>query len=69
MNYSFFNHSEDIDTIINNAYKVMHLLQHDIVNVPGQKMVHRQLAILTLLAQENPLSCSIIAKRLSLTRL
>jgi DNA-binding MarR family transcriptional regulator len=68
MNYSFFNHSDDIDKIINDAYIAIHYLHRQLICVPGNKMVHHQLAILTLLAQEGPLYSSEIARRLSLSK-
>jgi DNA-binding MarR family transcriptional regulator len=68
MNYSFFNHSDNIDKIINDAYIAMHYLHRQLLYVPGNKMVHHQLAILTLLAQEGALYSSEIARRLSLSK-
>jgi DNA-binding MarR family transcriptional regulator len=68
MNYSFFNHSDDLDKFINDAYIAMHYLHRQLIYVPGNKMVHHQLAILTLLSQEGSLYSSEIARRLSLSK-
>jgi DNA-binding MarR family transcriptional regulator len=68
MNYSFFNHSDDIDKIINDAYIAIHYLHRQLICIPGNKLVHHQLAILTLLSREGALYSSEIARRLSLSK-
>ncbi|MFA5628793.1 MAG: MarR family transcriptional regulator [Dehalococcoidales bacterium] len=68
MNYSFFNHSDDTDNIINDAYVVMHYLRRYLVYIPANKIAHHRLAILTLLTHEGAMNSSEIAKRLSLSK-
>lgn len=68
MNYSYFNHSDEIDRIINDAYIAIHYLHRQLIYVPGNKLVHHQLAILTLLVREGALYSSEIARKLSLSK-
>jgi DNA-binding MarR family transcriptional regulator len=69
MNYSKINQIEDnVDVIANNAYKALHLLHHNLVNLPGLSILHHDLAILSILAQGGPLPTTEVARRLSLTK-
>ena len=68
MDYLFLNHSDNIDKMINDAYIAMHYLRRRLLYVPGNKTMHHQLTILTLLAQEGSLYSSEIARRLSLSK-
>jgi DNA-binding MarR family transcriptional regulator len=69
MNYSYINQQEQFaDKIINDAYRALHLLHHNLVNISSPKLVHHHLAILTMLDQNGSLSASEIARRLSLTK-
>jgi len=56
MNYSFINQHDIIDEVA------------DMVNMPGQKIVHHDLAILNILALEGPMLASELAEKLSSTR-
>ena len=69
MNYSYTNQQEKLaDTMINDAYRALHSLHRHLVNIPGPKLVHHHLAILTVLEQDGPLSASEISRNLSLTK-
>ncbi len=54
--------------MINDAYRALHSLHRHLVNMPGPKLVHHHLAILTMLEQDGPLSASEIAGKLSLSK-
>ena len=54
--------------MINDAYRALHSLHRHLVNIPGPKLVHHHLAILTMLEQDGPLSASEIAGKLSLSK-
>ena len=68
MNNSNFNQHGPVDEIADGAYHALHLLHRNLVNLPGLKVVHHDLAILNILALDGPLSASELARRLSLTR-
>ncbi|APV44797.1 DNA-binding transcriptional regulator, MarR family [Dehalogenimonas formicexedens] len=68
MNDSIINQRDIADEIADSAYHALHLLHRDLVNLPGRKIVHHNLAILNLLALNGPLPASELAGRLSLTR-
>ena len=68
MNYSKINQKSIIDEIANGAYQALHLLHRNLVNLPGRKFVHHELAILNMLALKGPMPASELAGRLSSTR-
>lgn len=68
MNYSNFKQHDVVDGITDGAYCALHLLHRNLVNLPGRKIVHHDLAILNILSQNGPLPASDMAGRLSLTR-
>ncbi|MDD5702038.1 MAG: MarR family transcriptional regulator [Dehalococcoidales bacterium] len=68
MNYSNFNQHGIVDGIADGAYHALHLLHRNLVNLPGRKIVHHDLAILNILVIEGPMPASDLAGRLSLTR-
>ena len=69
MNNSDYNQTNDIiDTVADDAYRVLHLLHRHLVNLPGLKILHHDLAILSILVQNGPLPISEIARRLSSTK-
>jgi len=62
------NQHDIADEIADKAYRALHLLHRDLVNLPGRKMIHHNLAILNLLTLNGPMAASELARRLSLTR-
>lgn len=56
------------DEIADSAYQAVHLLHRNLVNLPGRKFVHHELAILNILSMEGPMPASELARRLSSTR-
>jgi DNA-binding MarR family transcriptional regulator len=68
MNDSIINQYDIADEIVDRAYHALHLLHRDLVNLPGRKMIHHNLAILNMLALNGPMAASELAARLSLTR-
>lgn len=68
MNYSFINQHDIIDEVADSSYHALHLLHRNLVNMPGQKIVHHDLAILNILALEGPMLASELAEKLSSTR-
>ena len=68
MNYSFINQHDIIDEVADSSYHALHLLHRNLVKMPGQKIVHHDLAILNILALEGPMLASELAEKLSSTR-
>ena len=68
MNNSNINHQGITDEIVDGAYQALHLLHRNLVNLPGRKYVHHELAILNILVQHGPMPVSELAGRLSSTR-
>lgn len=68
MNNSNFNQHGIIDEIADGAYQALHLLHRNLVNLPGRKILHHELAILNILSRDGHLPASELAGRLSLTR-
>ena len=68
MNYLNINQRGVVDEIADGAYQALHLLHRSLINLPGQKIVHHDLAILSILALEGPMPASELAGRLSSTR-
>ena len=68
MNYLNINQRGVVDEIADGAYQALHLLHRSLINLPGPKIVHHDLAILNMLALEGPMPASELAGRLSSTR-
>ncbi len=68
MNNSKSNYNDGVDEIADSAYQALHLLHRNLVNLPGRKIVHHDLAILNMLALNGPMPASELAGRLSSTR-
>ncbi|NLE90251.1 MAG: MarR family transcriptional regulator, partial [Dehalococcoidales bacterium] len=66
--YSFMNQQDIIDEIANGSYHALHLLHRNLLNLPGQKIIHHDLAILSMLAMNGPMLASELAEKLSSTR-
>jgi DNA-binding MarR family transcriptional regulator len=69
LNNIILNQNPDIlDAVINDAYRAMHLLRHELVGRSERNLVHHHLAILSILAQTDGMSSTDIATKLSLTK-
>ena len=62
------NQHDIIDEIANSSYHALHMLHRNLVNLPGQNIIHHDLAILNILAADGPMLASELAEKLSSTR-